>query len=103
MSSEETGEEELEDGEKWQLLIVKPILWRSLKLTAFCFGLTAVLKNQKVHKLNSKLVKELLEDIQLEPNQPAIHPTFMDLWRHEHVFIHSFVIYLSVQTLLLCL
>ena len=44
-----------------------------------------------------------MEDIQLEPNQPAIHHTFVDLWQHEHLFIHSLVIYLPVQTLLLCL
>ena len=35
MSSEESGEEELDDGEKRQVLLVKPLHWRALKVNRF--------------------------------------------------------------------
>ena len=90
MSSEESEEEELENREKRQILIVKPILWRSPKVDRIFSNGQPFGKIKNVHRLNSKLVKELLEDIQLEPNQLAIHQTFKDLWQHEHLFIYLY-------------
>ena len=35
MSSEESGEEELDDGEKRQVLLIKPLRWRAVKVNRF--------------------------------------------------------------------
>ena len=47
ISSEESGEEALKDGEKRQILIVKQILWRSPKINCFFFRVNSRLEKSK--------------------------------------------------------
>ena len=89
MSSEESGEEELDDGEKRQVLLVKPLRWRALKVNRFFQKMDSKMAKYKTKQAKQQTLPRMIEATQRDPSLLALLRTFLDSLLYK-LFLYGF-------------